>query len=292
MITGATDQISAATAGNHGMSLISNEKLHQLYAAMVKCRMLGERLNAFGEQRLLFGYDDAGMGMEASTVGVTIDLLPEDSVFMAHNGLIVDYLKGEPLHKLLGRVIDSLDGTGQFAQIASLSESHLDRVTEAALVNKAKTNSNISVAFLDANAASSGLCREAFRVAGAQQLPILFVCQNTPANEPESHNIQTGTNEFVPQDECCGFPCITVDGCDVVAIYRVATESIIHARKGNGPTLIDCRQGFGSVQDPIRNMEAYLSLKGLFNEELKFETAAFTRQLETVFEEAARFKNP
>jgi TPP-dependent pyruvate/acetoin dehydrogenase alpha subunit len=70
-------------------------------------------------------------------------------------------------------------------------------------------------------------------------------------------------------------PIIPVDGSDVVAVYRVATESIAHARKGNGPTLIDCvayrleGQRRAKREDPLGKMETYLAGKGLFDCNLK-----------------------
>ena len=38
----------------------------------------------------------------------------------------------------------------------------------------------------------------------------------------------------------CGVPAIVVDADDAVAIYRVAQESIGHARIGGGAALIEC----------------------------------------------------
>ena len=84
-----------------------------------------------------------------------------------------------------------------------------------------------------------------------------------------------------------GLPGITVDGEDVVAVYRVVSEAISHARRGNGPTLIECRPWVvagrkkRAAGNAIRNMEEYLSRKGLFSAKHKSEVAAqFTRELE------------
>jgi len=55
-------------------------------------------------------------------------------------------------------------------------------------------------------------------------------------------------------------PAINVDGSDVVAVYRAASEAIAHARKGNGPTLIECIVEDG--QDPIEKMTHYLRERG------------------------------
>ena len=82
---------------------------------------------------------------------------------------------------------------------------------------------------------------EALARACAQRLPILFVSQSdTPvwAGEPQ-RTVQD--REAGLKAQAGGLPEIAVDGNDVVAVYRVATEAIAHARRGNGPTLIECQ---------------------------------------------------
>jgi len=86
-----------------------------------------------------------------------------------------------------------------------------------------------------------------------------------------------------------------VDGNDVVAVYRVAYESIGRARQGRGPTLIECKDfpmhdHFGidrkrakglKPSDPIRSMETYLDRKGLFDRKLKRQiSAGFNKELD------------
>jgi TPP-dependent pyruvate/acetoin dehydrogenase alpha subunit len=68
---------------------------------------------------------------------------------------------------------------------------------------------------------------------------------------------------------------MTVDACDVVAVYRVASESIAHARQGFGPTFIECQQWDGpdATRNPLLNMEKYLDRKGLFNRATRAEIA-------------------
>ena len=38
-----------------------------------------------------------------------------------------------------------------------------------------------------------------------------------------------------------GIPGVAVDGNDVMAVYEAASEAIARARKGQGPTLIECK---------------------------------------------------
>jgi TPP-dependent pyruvate/acetoin dehydrogenase alpha subunit len=60
-------------------------------------------------------------------------------------------------------------------------------------------------------------------------------------------------------------PCIPADGNDLVALYRVAQESMTRARQQGGPTLIDCKHIALSPNDsnPLARMEAHLERKGL-----------------------------
>ncbi len=75
----------------------------------------------------------------------------------------------------------------------------------------------------------------------------------------------------------------------MVAVYRVSTEAITHARKGNGPTLIECIFEPSEIRDPLLKMEAYLTRKGLFSEEWKRQVAvAFKRELDNAIEAAVR----
>ena len=116
------------------------------------------------------------------------------------------------------------------------------------------------------------------RIAGKRNLPILLVCHNDT------------DVDICQQAEDCGFPGVTVDGDDAVAVYRVATEAIAHARRGSGPTLIECKPwplaapsiGRRSKPiDPILNMETYLVRKGLFDKKFKSAVvAAFRRELD------------
>ncbi len=68
----------------------------------------------------------------------------------------------------------------------------------------------------------------------------------------------------------CGVPAIFVDADDAVAIYRVAQESIGHARIGGGPALIECvpfvleRAGKRvAAQDAIVGLERTLLQRGV-----------------------------
>jgi TPP-dependent pyruvate/acetoin dehydrogenase alpha subunit len=141
------------------------------------------------------------------------------------------------------------------------------------------------------------------RVARIEYLPVLFVSLDGMLPDPPSVKPQVKAEDATDKTAPCGLPSITVDGNDVVAVYRVASEAITHARMGHGPTLIECRTfrlsgpaamgaekgprpdevALRATDDPILNMEKYLTGKGLFSEEFKRRVAlGFSKELEAV----------
>jgi pyruvate dehydrogenase E1 component alpha subunit len=272
-MTRTKEQSAAALAGKPGFSIISNEKLLQLYAAMVKCRALEERVQILFPRSKLTGKRGFA-SREAVAVGVALDLLPEDTVAASPGDLVVNFIwneiQGEPLNMIFARLNSRAARPSRAAQFKL--------ATIAAQANKAAKNGKIAVAF---STIGSGLSPQALKAAGDRQLPILFVRQTRLPAEPPRGNKQTGAAEI------SGIPDIPVDGSDVVAVYRVSTEAITHARKGNGPTLIDCIFEPSEARDPLLQMESYLTRKGLFSEEWKCQVAAaFKRELDDAVEAA------
>ncbi|HMD76167.1 MAG TPA: thiamine pyrophosphate-dependent enzyme [Terracidiphilus sp.] len=269
----------------NGFSLISSEKLLQLYSTMLKCRMIEDRTRIlFNNNDFTANYDSAA-GREAVAVGVSIDLFPEDTIVPSHGDLIPFFINGLPLETLLG---------GLFHPIAPSSgtAARLNLATDAAMANKLNKNNRIAVVISASEPASLGPWQEALCFAGLHGLPMIFVSWIL--------SIPLKTDAYA-------FPAITVDGNDVVAVYRVASEAIAHARKGNGPTLIECQTGrsdgyseIGSGRfhdpvevecwkagDPILRMEKYLIRKGLFSEEFKKQIAGeFSKELNAAIESA------
>jgi TPP-dependent pyruvate/acetoin dehydrogenase alpha subunit len=257
MTTTTIEPSAPELAGHQGFSIISNEKLRELYLSMVKCRLLAERLRA-GQNQL-----DAAVGHEAAAVGVLAGLLAEDALVAPPGNLIDRFLHNE----IQGKPLDELMTSDARPDLAT----QLKLTLRAPLARKPVGNRKITVAF---SVGDSGFSETPLRRASAKRLPIIFVCQ-TGVLSPSF-----GAPE-------CGVPVIPVDGSDVVAVYRVATESITHARKGNGPTLIECFFDSSEAHDPILKMEDYLTRKGLFRKKWKLEELAnFTRQLDAAIHAA------
>jgi pyruvate dehydrogenase E1 component alpha subunit len=256
MLTKSSKKTTTETAP----SLISDTKLHQLYAMMLKCRILDSHARSLSN-------GSSWKGKEAVAVGAAVDLRPEDTIVFSSSVAVACFLKGEPLRSIFRHPDKrSLRGSKKqsktVAKPGAAAQSAL--ATGIAYASSIRNKESVTVALLSESPENCEAARDAFRLAGEQHLPIVYVYRETPTDMTQMHSY--------------GFPVIPVDGNDVVAVYRVAYECIVRARRGGGPSVIVCRffpknGRVGANQDPLQNMERYLTAKGLFKKERKQSTA-------------------
>lgn len=237
---------SAAANGKHGHSLISDEKFHQLYMLALNFHLAAER----GVSALA--------GREAALAAVSADLLAEDLLIAEHDRSVLDSAHGEPNgaehphlqpHSVMGeRIIDALS---------------------MAVANRMRHNRRVTVLFFPEDR-SGHLLSEARALAAAAKLPVIFVEQ---ANEAAA----TPRRSALQKESTADLISIPVDAHDVIAIYRVAHESIARARLGSGPTRIVCislAAVDAGKSSAVGNLEAWLSARGLPAQQWRQEIVA------------------
>jgi pyruvate dehydrogenase E1 component alpha subunit len=107
------------------------------------------------------------------------------------------------------------------------------------------------LSFFGDGATSQGDVNEAFVWAGAQQLPVVFFCQNNQW----AISVPVRTQSRIPlyrRAAGFGFPGVQVDGNDVLACLAVTRAALEHARSGQGPMLIEAvtyRMGAHTTSD-------------------------------------------
>jgi TPP-dependent pyruvate/acetoin dehydrogenase alpha subunit len=232
-------------------SLISNQKLLALFSTMLHCRRIAESSLAPLENGRSKVSGSSIVGHEAAAVGVTIDLLPGDTV--AHN-LWPDVI--------LKAINPSVSIT---SDIPLGSRSAVAR----------KQSRHLTILFSSGKRTRQARWKKALNRAAERNLPMIFVSFNRHEDCIGSIDAQITR----PKSKGYALPSINVDGNDVVAVYRVAVESIAHARKDHGPTLIECV--VADSGDPLQNMEKYLIRKGLVTRKLNGSLASrYTRELQ------------
>jgi TPP-dependent pyruvate/acetoin dehydrogenase alpha subunit len=278
---------------HNGFSLISNEKLLEIYSTMLKCRMLEGRIHTLGRQSKSTAKGARASVHVAAIAGAAIDLVKGDTLAPSQGALAPCFAKGMSLATIFALV--TANGASSRARYSAInvvppsftSCKQIERALAAATICRAKRNKKVVLLFVnDASSATIEL-ESAMALAGKKKLPILFVY------ETKSH----GGEQLLRAKEY-GIPAVAVEDDDAVAVHRVATEALAHARRGNGPTLIECRpwlfneRGSGKrapAKHPIGKMETYLAGKGLFSRQFKSKLVAeFNRELDDAAKAALR----
>ncbi len=278
---------------HNGFSLISNEKLLEIYSTMLKCRMLEERIHALAKTRK----DTAALATRsvhvAAIAGASIDLLRDDTLAPSHGAFTPCFAKGMQLRAVFTSVLRSKSLPRPSFSILNIvppsltAPKQLERAMAVAAVYKSKRSKRVVAVFSsDASCAAQEL-DDAMILAGKKKLPVLFV------HETKSH-----ADDRLKRVREYGFPGVAVEDDDAVAVYRVATEALAHARRGNGGTLIECKPWPFDVKSagkrrhamhPVSKMEAYLASKGLFSRGFKSKLIAqFSRELDAAVRAASR----
>ena len=248
----------------HQKPPISDDKLKHLYAAMLKMRLLDERLR--GRQK---ASRFKSCFQEASEVGCTIDLRPEDAIVVSEPQRFVAVMRGLPSvipNRIFGLAQTCLQGEQAFSLRVFQNRSAAERLTLAtgiALGYRMEGKDSVVVAFSDTDGFAGA--RASLHLAFEYRLPVIYVQQ------------EAGIGSSRRFDNAHQPPLVPVDQSDVIAVYRVAYEAVDKARRGVGPTVIQCvRHGRSgkptrstSSEDPIEHMEGQLRKKNLWAEELK-----------------------
>jgi pyruvate dehydrogenase E1 component alpha subunit len=217
------------------------------------------------------GYLHLSIGQEAIAVGVISALHTDDYIVSTHRGHGHAIAKGhEPrlmMSELFGKATGYCGGRGGSMHVASLDQYNLGAngivgggipiATGAALGLKLKGSSQVVVCFFSDGAANNGVFHESLNMAAIYQLPIIYILENnhyavsTPVTE------STQLEQLSKRAHSYSMPGLTVDGNDVWQVYEAMKEPLELARKGNGPTLLECvtyRRGGHHVNDPGQYM--------------------------------------
>jgi TPP-dependent pyruvate/acetoin dehydrogenase alpha subunit len=234
---------------------LSNETLLGLYGNLLKTRLLDERFRKLFRQGRFAGTYFSAVGQEATTVGPTYGLVDGDIIAPSHREIGASVTRGVPLDKIVGQIYARVNSPdkgkshpvhfgwrpkGVITPASTLAGQTVVG-TGCAMGFKIQKKDNVVLAFFGEGSTSRGGWHEALNFAGIHNLPIVYICQNNLWAESVPATLQAGIKDFADRAKAYGFPGVTIDGNDIVETHKTAAEAIAKARKGGGPTLIECK---------------------------------------------------
>ena len=234
---------------------LTNKMLQAMHLKMVRIRRFEEEAGRLMEDGKIPGALHLYVGQEAVASGVMQHLADDDYITSTHRGHGHLIAKGGDFSKmfaeLFGKATGYCKGKGGSMHISNMALGMLGAngivgggppiAMGAAFSNRFRRTKQISVAFFGDGASNEGSFHEAANMAALYKLPCLFVCENNGYGEYTSQANHQAIVDVADRAAGYGMPGVVVDGMDVVAVYEAAGEAIDRARKGEGPTLLECK---------------------------------------------------
>lgn len=208
-------------------------------------------------------------GEEGVAVGSSVLLRPDDYVLPSLRSRGYFFVKGISSNEMMagayGKVTGPAKGKNTSHHMGDLKHgviwgsgvvgSSIPIAIGVALgVKMAHRDSVVVVAFGD-GASSRGDFHESLNMAAVWKLPVIFVCENNGWAMSTPQSKQMAVDKISVRGSSYGMPGATVNGDDVLAVYDATEKAIERARRGDGPSLIECvthRWTGHHVKDPQR----------------------------------------
>lgn len=227
--------------------------LASLYRQMCLLREVEAASARLWRDGLISGELHLGTGEEAAVAGVLAHLRDGDALAVDHRSTPPFVARGVSIEAIVREMLGDrlgLDG-GKAGHMHLMSRQHLAAASGIVgasaslacgfgLAAQQAGDGAVAVAFFGDGALNQGLLMEGFNLAAVWKLPVLFVCKDNGWAITTRSRTVTGAS---PQERArgLGVPARSVDGADVVAVWRAARQAVRRARAGRGPTLLVAR---------------------------------------------------
>jgi len=234
---------------------ISKETLLGMYRKMLTIRRFEERASELYAAGRMPGFVHLYIGEEAVATGVCASLTDKDFITSTHRGHGHVIAKGGKtdlmMAELYGKVTGYCKGKGGSMHIADVDLGILGAngivgagqpiSVGAAFACKYKKTDAVAVCFFGDGASNRGTFHEAMNMASSFKLPVVFVCENNMYGISNYQKHHMNISDIADRAGAYGVPGVSVDGNDVIAVYEAASEAVARARRGDGPSIVECK---------------------------------------------------
>ena len=244
------------------------------------------------------------IGQEADAVGVSWALKDTDYVFSTHRSHGHFLAKGGDIYQLFAEIYCRETGcSGGRGGSMHLCDPSIGLLGSSSIVagclgigigpafkSKILGLDNVSVIFHGDCVPEEGVWHESLNFSAVNKLPVIYVCENNlyaASAALEDRRVEDNIFEVAAAH---GLPTQIVDGNDIFAVHKAATEAVKRARNGEGPQYIETRtyrwlghvgpfdniaEGLRDINElnywkercPIKNLERKLMEEGLMSQQ-------------------------
>lgn len=299
---------------------LTKGKIVDMYRTMRLIRDFEANASRLFAEGKIPGFVHLYIGEEAIATGVCAGLNDDDYITSTHRGHGHIIAKGGDIKymmaELYGKATGYCKGKGGSMHIADANKGILGAngivgaghniAVGAGLSAKYRGTDQVCVCFFGDGSTNQGTFHEAMNLASIWKLPVIFVCENNLYGISMHQSKHQAIQDVADRAVAYNVPGVIVDGNDVFAVYEAATEAVVRARAGQGPTLIECKtyrhqghfEGDPAIykssdevsewmaKDPIPRMVSYLLDSDILTEK---EIEGIDEEISKELEEAIKF---
>lgn len=233
---------------------LTGDQLLQIYRLMLLTREVDERIRTLYFQGTVVGGVYSQLGHEAISVGTASALRPDDVVAPMHRDLGAHLVRGlevrRILAQLMGRAAGYSAGKDNALHFGDLQHGVLSHISMlgttiplcagVALAAKQRGDDRVALTYVGDGAINTGDFHEGLNFAAALHLPFILIVENNQFAYSTPVSRQIAFTEIAQRATGYGIPGVRIDGNDVLAVYEATRAAGERARRGDGPTLIEC----------------------------------------------------
>jgi acetoin:2,6-dichlorophenolindophenol oxidoreductase subunit alpha len=235
-------------------TLTPDEQLEMFYWFKL-IRAFDERLTILVRQGKIRSGVYSGLGQEAIVVGTCYGLRKEDYICPLHRDLGTFLVKGVDPGVMMAQMYAKVGGLSKGRDSAlhsgvpelgifgntSMLGANLPVAAGIGLTFKMEGSDNVVIAYFGEGASNTGDFHEGLNFAGANRLPVVFICENNFYAYSVPFEKAMAIEDVADRAPGYGFEGVAINGNDVLAVYQATQGAIRRARAGEGPTLIECK---------------------------------------------------
>lgn len=240
---------------NESFADLSPERLYDLLHQMLLIRAFEESAEQLYLQGMIHGTMHLSIGQEGSAVGACAALRPTDYILSTHRGHGHCIAKGaradQMMAEFFGKETGYCRGRGGSMHMADVDTGNLGAngivaggVPMAAGVGlsiQMQRQDRVVLVFFGDGATNEGAFHESLNFASIWNLPVIYFCENNQYAMSMAITRASKIEKLSDRAAAYGIPGVTVDGNDLLAVYRATAEAVERARSGGGPMLIEAR---------------------------------------------------
>jgi TPP-dependent pyruvate/acetoin dehydrogenase alpha subunit len=245
--------INAEEYSKHGLT---RDKLLPMLRKMIEIRRFEERVERlFLQEGALIGPSHLYLGEEAVAAGAIGALNENDLITSTYRGHGHAIAKGVPMKPLMAELFGKSTGTckglGGSMHVAIYPEkgsmyataivgSGIPIATGVGLALQREGKQRVAMTFFGDGATNTGAFHEGINLASVWKVPVIFVCENNMYAMSTRADYAVAAESVAARAQAYKMQSMVADGNDPTSVYLAAREAIDAARRGIGPTLLEC----------------------------------------------------